>query len=142
MKHFFWRACTESLPTLANLYRRKVVDSPLCSSCGRANKTVIHAIWDCDNMRQCWDLDFKKLRDQHHPFRSFADLMFFVRQQEENVELVKTLAWFIWGRRNKCHFNEPNLPPEKLHEATVTLLAEFQGRIEAKPERKKIQPQR
>ena len=34
------------------------------------------------------------------------------------------------------------MPPEKLHEATTALLAEFQGRTEAKPERRKIQPQR
>ncbi|XP_030968482.1 uncharacterized protein LOC115988978 [Quercus lobata] len=68
--------------------------------------------------------------------------MFFVRQQEENVELVTVLAWFIWGRRNKCHFNEPSLPPEKLYEAAAAVLAEFQGRTEAKPGRKKIQPQR
>ena len=132
----------ESLPTLAKLYRRNVVDSPLCSNCGRANESVIHAIWDCDNVRQCWDLGFKKLRDQHHLFRSFVELMFFVKQQEKNVELVTALAWFIWCRRNKCHFNEPSLPHEKLYEATAALLIEFQGRIETKLERKKIQPQR
>jgi len=74
--------------------------------------------------------------------RLFADSMFFIRQQEENVELFTTLAWFIWGRQNKCHFNEPRLPLEKLHKAAIALLAEFQGKAEAKPERKKIQPQR
>ena len=137
MKHFCWRACTESLLTLVNLYQRKVVDSPLCSSYGRANETVIHAIWDCDNVKRCWDLDFNKLQSQHHMLRSFADLLFFVRQQEENVELFTALAWSIWGRRNKCHFNEPSLPPKKLHEAAAALLAEFQGKAEAKPKRKK-----
>ena len=74
--------------------------------------------------------------------RSFADLMFFIRQQEENVELFTALAWSIWGRRNKCHFNEPSLPPKKLHEAAAALLVEFQGKAEAKLEREKIQPQR
>ena len=32
MKHFCWRACTKSFPTLANLYQWKVVDLPLWKS--------------------------------------------------------------------------------------------------------------
>lgn len=29
VKHFIWRACTNSLPSMANLYARKVVSSPI-----------------------------------------------------------------------------------------------------------------
>ena len=38
IKNLCWRAYPESLPTLANLHRRKVLTSPLCSSCGIAEK--------------------------------------------------------------------------------------------------------
>ena len=50
IKNFCWRACSESLPTLANLHRRKVVTSPLCSSCGTNRETVLHALWECDQV--------------------------------------------------------------------------------------------
>jgi len=53
IKHFCWRACTEFLPTLANLYRCKVVNSPLCSNCGRASEIALHALWDCDKVQCC-----------------------------------------------------------------------------------------
>ena len=53
IKHFGWRACTESLPTMANLHRRKVLQSPLCSNCNRARETVQHALWDCDQVLGC-----------------------------------------------------------------------------------------
>lgn len=37
---------------------------------------------------------------------SFADLMFSARQQDVNMELFMVVAWMIWTRHNKRHFNE------------------------------------
>ena len=51
VKTFAWRACTESLPTLKNLARRKVVQSNVCHNCKREPKTVVHALWGCENIR-------------------------------------------------------------------------------------------
>ena len=33
IKTFAWRTCTDSLPTMENLVRRRVVQTPICSSC-------------------------------------------------------------------------------------------------------------
>ena len=44
IKNFYWRACTESLPTLANLHRCKVINSPLCSNCGKDSETALHTL--------------------------------------------------------------------------------------------------
>ena len=106
IKHFDWCGCTDSLPTMANLHRRKVVDSPFCSNCDRARETVCHAIWECDKVLDCWGHGFKTLRSLDRGLGSFADLVFSARQQEENVELFIVVAWLIWNRRNKIHFNE------------------------------------
>ena len=62
------------------------------------------------------------------------------------MELFTVLAWFIWCRRNKCHFNEPSLPPEKLLDATSNTLAEFQTKrtdrqTQHKPATPRWQPQ-
>ena len=92
-------------------------------------------------MQCCWGLGFNKLRSQHLVSGSFTDLVFCVRQQEENFELFTVLAWFICGKRNKCHFNEPNLPLEKILEEAKAVLAEFQGKLDCKPKRKKPQTQ-
>jgi len=45
IKTYAWRACTESLPTLVNLARRKVVLSNSYTSYNKELETVIHALW-------------------------------------------------------------------------------------------------
>ncbi|XP_030922880.1 uncharacterized protein LOC115949731 [Quercus lobata] len=142
IKHFGWRACTESLPTLANLHQQKVIGSPLCSNCDKASETVHHALWDCDKVLGCWGHRFKKLRSHDQSMGSFVDLVFSARQQEENMELFMVVAWLIWNRRNKMHFNEQHLPPEKILDAATALLIEFHENSVGRLERKLAQTQR
>jgi hypothetical protein len=33
-KHFLWKASHEILPTCSNLFRRKIIDDPMCPICG------------------------------------------------------------------------------------------------------------
>ena len=51
------------------------------------------------------------------------------------------LAWYIWCRQNKCHFNEQSLQLEKLFDAAESALKEFQDKLINKAERIKPQPQ-
>ena len=123
---------------LANLHRRKVVQSPLCSNCNRAKETVQHALWDYDQVLGCWGYRFKKLRNSEQSMGVFADLVFSARQQDVNMELFMVTAWMIWSRRNKKHFNEQHQPPEKITEAAAALLAEFHGNSAGRSDRKQI----
>ena len=140
IKNFYWRACTESLPTLANLHRRKVINSPLCSNCGKDSETALHTLWECDKIQVCWGLSFNKLRQLPMRLGSFIDLVPVVRQHEETLELFMVLAWYIWCRQNKCHLNEQSLPPEKLFDAAESTLKEFQDKSLNRPKRIKPQP--
>ena len=48
IKHFGWRACTESLPTMANLHRQKVLQSSLCSNCnGKRSNMLFGTVIRC-----------------------------------------------------------------------------------------------
>ena len=73
---------------------------------------------------------------------SFADLVFSTRQQEENMELFMVVAWLIWNRRNKMHFNEQHLPPEKILDAATALLTDFHENSVGGLKRKLAQTQR
>ncbi|KAF5471784.1 hypothetical protein F2P56_008554 [Juglans regia] len=44
-KVFLWRACSEVLPTLANLKRRKVVEDNICLICNQELENSCHALW-------------------------------------------------------------------------------------------------
>ncbi|XP_030926288.1 uncharacterized protein LOC115953015 [Quercus lobata] len=73
------------------------------------------------------------------------DLICRLGQEGRNVELFTVMAWFIWCRRNKCHFNEPSIPVDKLLEAALKSLSEFQskqlaGTTHQKPAMPKWQP--
>ena len=93
-------------------------------------------------MLGCWGHGFKKLRSPEQSMGSFADLVFSARQQDENMELFMVVAWMIWTRRNKRHFNEQHLPSEKILEAATALLTEFHGNSVGRSERKLTQTQR
>ena len=73
---------------------------------------------------------------------SFSDLVSAVKQYEEDIELFTVIAWFVWCRRNKCHFKEQCLPPEKIVDAAEAILKEFQAKPKNMPVRLQPQPQR
>ena len=54
IKHFLWRACSESLPTKKNLYRRKLITNANCDFCHDHLEDVIHALWDCHLVKEIW----------------------------------------------------------------------------------------
>ncbi|KAF5481094.1 hypothetical protein F2P56_001779 [Juglans regia] len=47
VKNFLWRACQNILPTKNNLYKRKVLDIPICPMCLSEPETVEHILWEC-----------------------------------------------------------------------------------------------
>lgn len=54
IKHFSWRFCSDSLPTRLNLYKRKIISSPVCLLCGSDTETALHALRDCNFVKQVW----------------------------------------------------------------------------------------
>jgi hypothetical protein len=50
-KHFLWRASHEILPTRANLFRRKIIDDPMCPICGLEEGMMFHIY---GNAHQPW----------------------------------------------------------------------------------------
>ena len=54
IKHFIWKACSESLPTKANLMKRKILTDPTCHLRGRVAEDTKHALWDCEAVKAVW----------------------------------------------------------------------------------------
>ena len=46
-KHFIWRACNNALPTMSNLFQRKITPSDQCELCKLYPEDPLHAIWSC-----------------------------------------------------------------------------------------------
>lgn len=54
IRNFMWRAITNSIPTGANLFKRKLSLSPLCRLCGLFPETVEHLLLLCPWTRAVW----------------------------------------------------------------------------------------
>ena len=103
---------------------------------------MVHAIWECDQVQTCWGHAFMKLRQESLQWNSFTDLVSAARKFEEGLELFTVIAWLVWSRRNKRHFQENCMPPEKIRDAAESVLKEFRGSQKSRPERVQRPPQR
>ena len=54
IKHFLWRACCEALPTKKNLLSRHVTRNATCECCDWETEDAIHALWDCQVLKEIW----------------------------------------------------------------------------------------
>ncbi|KAH9724434.1 putative reverse transcriptase/RNA-dependent DNA polymerase [Citrus sinensis] len=98
IKIFMWRAVKNLLPTSSNLWRRKIVGSPICRRCGVKNEDVIHALLDCKVAKKVWRNagcaeEIEKLVQQ--------DLMAMLveiqrKKGKKELELIVVLCWTIW----------------------------------------------
>ena len=103
IRHFLWRACTESFPTRKNLYRWHIPIDPLCSECSQSKEDALHALWGCQVAVNLWakNTSFQSL--QGSSFTSFTDLLVRVSNtMDEKFQMIFAVqAWLLWFRRNK-----------------------------------------
>lgn len=52
IKIFVWRAAKNLLPTAENLWRRKIVQEPICQMCKTKSEDVFHALMECNVARK------------------------------------------------------------------------------------------
>ena len=65
IKVFGWRACLNTLPTRANLVRRKIIEEDVCLLCSRESETRVHALWDCAVAKDVWAGSWARLQKSH-----------------------------------------------------------------------------
>ena len=128
VKVFFWRACSDALPTKVNLKKkkRKVLDNSVCELCGCREESTLHAIWDCEQVRMIWLPSFTDVWTKPQSIDSLCYLVGIIMAERKNLEEFAMTAWLIWVQRKKMRTNEPALPSLKLAQSASTLLAEFQ----------------
>lgn len=125
VKHFLWRACTDSLPTRINLMKRKILSDPICHLCGQADEDTLHAMWGCKAIKQVWDRDFNWVNQFEAAQGSFQDLVEKVLSKPRLREDFATTAWFVWAHRNKSRLNEKTMPLNGIKNAIRNFLLLF-----------------
>jgi hypothetical protein len=131
VKLFAWRACQNLLPTRDNLYKRKVIQDPICPCCGLEVEIVIYSLWSCPTAKNVWGDNlscFQKCSSSQIRFLLFLDFCFRIYDKEK-VELLLVVARNLWLRRNSLLFEGCFLPPRRIWEGSFSFLEDYKNSL-------------
>ena len=102
-KIFLWRATQNMLPTMENLWKKKVIASPLCQICRRSVETVSHALIECKAAGKIWKQS--TLADKGIEIYKGQDMLevwfqMSKRLCKEDLELLGATWWITWNAKN------------------------------------------
>ena len=133
IKHFIWKACSNSLPTEDNLLKRKLLQEAVCYLCPNDIEDVLHALWGCDRLKKVWVVDFSWVDKSRVLLGSFSDLLKMIQGRPHTVALFAATTWSIWYHRNKTHLNEASLPLEKISSFGRDYIQDFKSLVRIPP---------
>ncbi|KAK9994655.1 hypothetical protein SO802_024358 [Lithocarpus litseifolius] len=127
IKHLIWRAANEAIPTLYNLWRRRVVQSVSCPACNSVCEDTIHALWGCHALKSIWEADELTKKLLKYKFSNFADLldMIFKTQSSMDSDLLAVIFWMIWEKRNNDRMKGCWYSHQEIRSRALQLLHEF-----------------
>jgi hypothetical protein len=107
VKSFLWKACSNVLPTKANLHKSGVIQNPLFPICGLEPETMGHALWSYSSAKDVWLDCSTRIHKSTMSVESFANIFLGLHEKlEKELLLVVITARQIWLRRNSFIFNE------------------------------------
>ncbi|KAF7809128.1 TMV resistance protein N-like [Senna tora] len=119
IKILMWNICQDALPTYEYLFRRKLVDSPLCPICGREAETIEHMFLKCAWTQPIWfgsDVQWSVDMDSMHSFPVwFCQKLEEIKRVHPNAKqisaLVVSICWAIWKGRNEFVLEDKPVNP-------------------------------
>ena len=144
IKHFAWRACNSSLPTMVNLQRRHISVLSTCEACETEHEDELHALWSCSKLAEVWSSLNWSQQAAEVQVSSFKDLLEHFMQTDDDYrkEIFITVAWLLWNRRNASRVGKSTQPLHKITQLAGSFLQEFlnaQEPTKANPEPPLIQ---
>ena len=118
IKLFLWRVCSNALPTMENLKRRKILEDAKCKACLAAQENTLHAIWNCEKLHHIWFPCFSWIRIEFPHILDVQGLIHLVGQRNDSLELFAVVARFIWNHRNRLRLNEKGMSSDRIFQAT------------------------
>jgi hypothetical protein len=145
VKMFIWRVCHNLLPTKLNLFKKRVIDSPLCPICNQVKESVEHIVWLCPSAVDVWSCGSRKIQKSTCSNMSFANLFeeLVERFDQQQLEVFAVVARCIWLRRNEIVHGKIFTDPIQLYAKAVMGLEEFHKlntHLEARREVEQLRP--
>lgn len=127
IKHFAWRACLESLPTMTNLQHRCITTLDTCEACQTQPEDTLLALWSCPKLEEVWNSLSWAHQSVNAQTARFQDLLDSFMQFDEDYrkEIFIITAWILWNRRNASRLGLPVQPLNRICPIAGSLLQEF-----------------
>ncbi|KAK3204646.1 hypothetical protein Dsin_018692 [Dipteronia sinensis] len=130
---FIWRACVNAIPSLFNLWKRKIDAHCVCGSCVSGVESSVHALFWCSAAKKVWGLTrfdcfFDNFRDL-----SVLDALtgLLSRVGKDELTYVCVIVWSLWENHNTViNGGSPRNPPGFVIWAGE-LLSEYQSTLRA-----------
>ena len=129
IRHFAWRACRDILLLKTNLVKRNVLQVDTCDGCNVEAENSIHFLWKCTRAKELWSslkLVFPNVLDQ---LSSFKEMLWCLMMDEkcspENIEMILTSVWAMWGNRNDILHNRTHKDGKMLLQWAMQYLEEY-----------------
>ncbi|KAK1568237.1 hypothetical protein Q3G72_022047 [Acer saccharum] len=128
---FMWRACLNALPSLTNLWSRKVVEERSCVRCLSAIESSEHALFWCPESRKVWGRTrFDCFFDSLPPLSVLDTVsLFWSSHSIDDLNLFCMVVWAVWDHRNLFSLYRKDLIIEQVVSKAEVLLEEYQHSI-------------
>ncbi|XP_075655175.1 uncharacterized protein LOC142625389 [Castanea sativa] len=126
VRNLLWRAGNDSLPTIVNLMKRKLLDDALCPHCKLSPKDSFHALWSCPELLAMWQAHFADLRVATLGCAAFLDVIQCAQHDLSCIDLFAMRVSMIWLRRNKMRVGKDSYPLTRVSSMAYDSLQEFQ----------------
>ena len=113
---FLWEVAHEKIMVNVQRRKREFIDYDLCPLCGVASESVLHALRDCQHVKQIWNSLLPT--NFVSPFFDILNVPLWLSANIEKVGLLangipwdvlfSSAVWWLWKRRNLLVFNENN----------------------------------
>lgn len=100
LKTLIRRAGLDSLPSRANLMKRKILSDDAYPNYNLDQETSHHALWSCPALASSWEVHFAWLIDDSRNCISFLDVIQLCQEKCNLTELFAMTASLIWSCKN------------------------------------------
>jgi len=130
---FLWRLCNDILPTKEKLWKRRIVENPLCPCCGVEVESSIHAVWLCVAAKSVWSECSPRIHKCVSDASDFLTLFGILeeRLEREELEFAAMVTQRIWFRRNRFVFDGIFTHPSSLIKSAKESLEEFRKAVDS-----------
>ncbi|XP_027150159.1 uncharacterized protein LOC113750373 [Coffea eugenioides] len=111
LKTFMWKCINNALPVNEVIFSRTQKGDPICKVCGEGVETVDHALLNCRQAKQVWQIapvQWEGAREKQGCFKDWWNEIAGARSRQagdEHLGLTVNILWQIWKSRNEWEFN-------------------------------------